>query len=46
MSEEHGYFWMCVVEELRRVSVQGCAQDCYVKEVNLPFDSQRSRRPF
>lgn len=27
---------MCVGKELCWVSVQGCAQDCYIKEVNLP----------
>lgn len=26
---------MCVVKELCWVSVQGCAQDCYIEEINL-----------
>lgn len=29
---KRGYVWMCVVKELCWVSVQGCAQDCYIKE--------------
>lgn len=30
----------CVVKELCWVSVQGCAQDCYIEEVNLSLAIQ------